>query len=132
MAGYLKKGSAGEGPTGTEDVRRRVLEILEDVEERGEEAVREYSRRFDGWDPESFRLSEEQIEEACAGVDQDIRRHLDLAASQVRGFAEAQLGTMLPLDVEVGEGVRLGHRHVPVSSVGAYVPGDATSSSPRR
>ena len=123
MAGYLKKGSAGEGPTGTEDVRRRVLEILEDVEERGEEAVREYSRRFDGWDPESFCLSEEQIEEACASVDQDIRRYLDLAASQVRGFAEAQLGTMLPLDVEVGEGVRLGHRHVPVSSVGAYVPG---------
>ena len=49
MAGYLKKGSAGVGSTGTEDVRRRVLEILEDVEERGEEAVREYSRRFDGW-----------------------------------------------------------------------------------
>ena len=123
MAGYLKKGSGGVGPPGTEDVRRRVLEILENVEDRGEEAVREYSRRFDGWDPESFCLSEEQIEEACARVDEDIRRYLDLAASQVRGFAEAQLGTMLPLDVEVGEGVRLGHRHVPVSSVGAYVPG---------
>ena len=131
MARYLKRASEGVGSTGAE-VRRRVLEILEDVEERGEEAVREYSRRFDGWNPESFRLSEEQIEQACATVDEDLRRHLDLAASQVRGFAEAQLETMLPLDVEVGEGVTLGHRHVPVSSVGAYVPGGATSSSPRR
>jgi sulfopropanediol 3-dehydrogenase len=122
VARYLKRASEGVGSTGAE-VRQRVLEILEDVEERGEEAVREYSRRFDGWNPESFRLSEEQIEQARATVDEDLRRHLDLAASQVRGFAEAQLETMLPLDVEVGEGVTLGHRHVPVSSVGAYVPG---------
>ena len=57
MARYLKRASEGVGSTGAE-VRRRVLEILEDVEERGEEAVREYSRRFDGWNPESFRLSE--------------------------------------------------------------------------
>ena len=91
MARYLKKGGEGAGAVGA-DVRRRVLEILEDVEGRGEEAVREYSRKFDGWNPESFRLSEEQIEEACATVDEDLRRHLDLAASQVRGFAEARRG----------------------------------------
>jgi sulfopropanediol 3-dehydrogenase len=122
LAEYLKKGRE-VSPETSREVRRRVTEILEDVEARGEEAVRDYSRQFDGWDPESFRLSDETIEAARATIDSDLRRHLDLAAAQVRGFAEAQLETMLPLDTEVGEGVTLGHRHVPVSAVGAYVPG---------
>ncbi len=122
MAQYLKTGRWHPQDAGQE-VRRRVSEILADVEERGEEAVRDYSEKLDGWNPESFRLSEERIEEACATVDADLRRHLEFAASQVGGFAEAQLETLLPLDVEMGDGVRLGHRHVPVSAVGTYVPG---------
>lgn len=122
MARYLKRGRDFVGTTDKE-VRQRVLGILEDIEERGEEAVREYSQTLDDWNPDSFRLSGERIEAACATVDEDLRRHLALAAAQVRGFAEAQLETMLSLEIEVGEGVTLGHRHVPVSSVGAYVPG---------
>jgi len=122
VATYLKRGK--EVPHGTgREVRERVSEMLEEIEARGEEAVREYSERLDGHNPTSFRLSEERIEEACATVDEDLKRHLGLAARQVRGFAEAQLETLLPLDTEVGEGVMLGHRHVPVGSVGAYVPG---------
>ena len=122
MARYLKKGNEVTAEASRE-VKDRVAEILESVEVHGEDAVRDYSRRLDGWNPESFRLSEETIERASATVDEELRGHLELAASQVRGFAEAQLETLLPLDVEVGGGVTLGHRHVPVGSVGAYVPG---------
>ena len=122
MARYLKKGDEVTAETSRE-VRARVAKILEEVEAHGEDAVRGYLREFDGWDPESFRLSEETIEAASATVDEELRGYLELAASQVRGFAEAQLATLLPLDAEVGEGVTLGHRHVPVGSVGAYVPG---------
>ena len=122
MARYLKKGDEVTAEASRE-VRARVAEILEEVEAHGEDAVRGYSRELDGWDPEIFRLSEETIEAASATVDEELRGYLELAASQVRGFAEAQLATLLPLDAEVGEGVTLGHRHVPVGSVGAYVPG---------
>ena len=122
MARYLKKGDEVTAEARGE-VRARVAGILEEVEAHGEDAVRGYSRELDGWDPESFRLSEETIEAASATVDEELRGYLELAASQVRGFAEAQLATLLPLDAEVGEGVTLGHRHVPVGSVGAYVPG---------
>ena len=122
MARYLKKGDEVTAEASRE-VRARVAGILEEVEAHGEDAVRGYSRELDGWDPESFRLSEEAIEAASATVDEELRGYLELAASQVRGFAEAQLATLLPLDAEVGEGVTLGHRHVPVGSVGAYVPG---------
>ena len=122
MARYLKKGDEVTAEASRE-VTDRVAEILESVEAHGEDAVRDHSRRLDGWAPESFRLSEETIERASATVDEELRGYLELAASQVRGFAEAQLQTLLPLDVEVGEGVTLGHRHVPVGSVGAYVPG---------
>jgi len=122
LADYLKRGDEVSAEASL-DVRRLVAEMLEDVEARGEEAVREYSEKLDGWNPESFRLSEEQIEGAAATIDDDLRRHLELAASQIRGFAEAQLETMRPLDVEIGDGVTLGHRHIPVGSVGTYVPG---------
>ena len=122
MARYLKKGDEVTAEASRE-VRARVAGILEEVEAHGEDAVRGYSRELDGWDPESFRLPEETIEAASATVDEELRGYLELAASQVRGFAEAQLATLLPLDAEVGEGVTLGHRHVPVGSVGAYVPG---------
>jgi sulfopropanediol 3-dehydrogenase len=122
LARYLKKGDEVAAEASRE-VRARVAGILEEVEAHGEDAVRGYSRELDGWDPESFRLPEETIEAASATVDEELRGHLELAASQVRGFAEAQLATLLPLDAEVGEGVTLGHRHVPVGSVGAYVPG---------
>jgi sulfopropanediol 3-dehydrogenase len=122
LARYLKKGDEVTVEASRE-VRARVAGILEEVEAHGEDAVRGYSRELDGWDPESFRLSEETIEAASATVDEELCGHLELAAYQVRGFAEAQLATLLPLDAEVGEGVTLGHRHVPVGSVGAYVPG---------
>lgn len=121
MAEYLKRG-APHGSRATPEVRDRVQHMLENIEIRGEAAVREYSQQLDGWNPPSFRLSPEAIERSVATVDEGLREHIIHAAQNIRRFAEAQLATMRPVEVEVELGSVLGHRHVPVRSVGAYVP----------
>jgi sulfopropanediol 3-dehydrogenase len=100
-----------------------VSRMLIDLEKNGMDAVRQYSRRFDEWDPPSFRLSPRQIEEAISELDEQAIRDTDFCQANVRSFAEAQLRTMLPLEVETRPGVMLGHRHIPVHSVGSYIPG---------
>ncbi len=122
MAEHLKRGEphrAGPAP----EVQRRVAELLHDVEMGGEAALRRISRDLDGWDPPSFRLDPERVDAGAALVEPALRRHIDEAAGRIRGFAEAQLATLRPLELEPEPGVVLGHRHVPVSSVGAYIPG---------
>ncbi|MER5946926.1 histidinol dehydrogenase [Streptomyces sp. NPDC001904] len=105
------------------DVAERVRAILDDIRERGDEAVRQYSEKFDNWSPESFRLSPEEIERIVAGVPQQVLDDIRFVQEQVRTFAQAQRDSMLDVDIETLPGVRLGHRHVPVSAAGAYVPG---------
>jgi sulfopropanediol 3-dehydrogenase len=100
-----------------------VTRMLVDLEKNGMDAVRQYSRRFDEWDPPSFCLSPRQIEEAIGELDEQAIRDTDFCQANVRSFAEAQLATMLPLEVETRPGVMLGHRHIPVHSVGSYIPG---------
>src|SRR6185369_4056057 len=100
-----------------------VSRMLIDLERNGMDALRQYSRRFDEWDPPSFRLSPRQIEEAIGELDEQAIRDTDFCQANVRSFAEAQLRTMLPLEVETRPGVMLGHRHIPVQSVGSYIPG---------
>jgi sulfopropanediol 3-dehydrogenase len=107
----------------TDELRTRVSEILRDIERGGLDAVRRYSRELDGWEPDDFVVSEREFARAEASLDDELKRHIAFAQTQVRGFAEAQLATMSPLEVEMGPGVVLGHRHIPVSAVGAYVPG---------
>jgi sulfopropanediol 3-dehydrogenase len=97
--------------------------MLMDLEKNGMDAVRQYSRRFDEWDPPSFCLSPRQIEESIGELDEQAIRDTDFCQANVRSFAEAQLRTMLPLEVETRPGVTLGHRHIPVHSVGSYIPG---------
>jgi sulfopropanediol 3-dehydrogenase len=97
--------------------------MLEDVRARGDAAVRELSSRFDRWEPESFRLSDEEIEAIVAQVDEQTLDDIRFAQAQVRRFAEAQRASMHDVEVETLPGVFLGHRHVPVSAVGTYVPG---------
>jgi sulfopropanediol 3-dehydrogenase len=104
-------------------VAATVTEILDAVRAEGEEAVRRYSRQFDKWDPTSFHVSNEEIERATASVDSQLRRQIDFAADQIRNFAQLERGTMQDLEVETLPGVVLGHRHVPVDSVGSYSPG---------
>ncbi|MGX1025634.1 histidinol dehydrogenase [Streptomyces sp. SAI-097] len=105
------------------DVAERVRAILDDIRERGDEAVRQYSEKFATWGPESFRLSCEEIERIVAGVPQQVLDDIRFVQEQVRTFAQAQRDSMLDVEIETLPGVRLGHRHVPVAAAGAYVPG---------
>ena len=100
-----------------------VSEMLRDFRKNGMDAVRKSSRKFDGWNPPSFELSDQQIKEAIAKCSDQIIRDTDYCQANVRTFAEAQLGTMMPLEVESRPGVILGHKHIPVNCVGSYVPG---------
>jgi sulfopropanediol 3-dehydrogenase len=122
VAAYLKRAAVPAAQAGDE-VRRTVAEILEDVERNGEEAVRDWSVRIDDWDPDSFLVGEDEIQAAATAVSPELKEHIAFAQAQVRTFAERQLATLGELDVETLPGVRLGHRHVPVGAVGAYVPG---------
>ncbi|MEU7377501.1 histidinol dehydrogenase [Streptomyces albidoflavus] len=105
------------------DVADRVRAILDDIRERGDEAVRQYSEKFDNWSPDSFRLSAGEIERIVAGVPETVLDDIRFVQRQVRTFAQAQRDSLLDVEVETLPGVRLGHRHVPVSAAGAYVPG---------
>jgi sulfopropanediol 3-dehydrogenase len=119
---YLKK--ADRSPSGRDPrVASVVSEILLDVERHGPAAVRKYSERFDGWSPERFTVDQADIDVSTAAVPSELRDHIDFAADQIRQFALAQRATMTDLEVETLPGITLGHRHVPVQSVGAYIPG---------
>jgi sulfopropanediol 3-dehydrogenase len=122
VARYLKR-AAPEAAQAGDEVRRTVAEILSDVERRGEEAVRDWSERLDGWAPDSFLVDEADVTAAEATLDDELKEHIAFALAQVRAFAERQRETIRDLDVETLPGVRLGHRHLPVDAVGAYVPG---------
>ena len=122
MAEHLKRAARPPEGAGAE-VRDTVSAILSDVERRGEPAVREWSERLDGWTPESLLVGRPAIEAAAAAIDDELKEHIAFAQDQVRKFARLQLATLTELDVETLPGVRLGHRHIPVASVGSYVPG---------
>ncbi|MCC6586068.1 MAG: histidinol dehydrogenase [Bryobacterales bacterium] len=100
-----------------------VSRMLSELERDGMDAVRRYSRQFDDWDPSTFELTPRQIEEAIGQVSEQAIADTDYCQGNVRRFAEAQLKTLLPLEVEIRPGVILGHRHIPVNSVGSYIPG---------
>lgn len=102
---------------------RIVSEMLLDLEKNQMDAVRKYSRQFDDWDPASFELSESQIRQASETLDPQIRQDTEFCQTNVRRFAKAQLETMQPLETQVSPGIFLGHRHVPVKTVGSYIPG---------
>jgi sulfopropanediol 3-dehydrogenase len=119
---FLKRPGT-DGPPGLDPaVAARVSEILLDIERGGEDALRRYSRDLDGWEPDSFELTREEIARAQRLVDADLRRHLQLSRERTEAFARAQLGTLGELEYVVAPGVVAGHRLVPVSRVGAYLP----------
>ena len=122
MPVYLKQ-SPWAAPAASMAVRYRVSEMLGRIERQGERALRRYSVELDDWSPPSFVVTAEEAARASGAIDPELRRHIAFALEQVRGFAEAQLATLRDLRVETLPGVTLGHRHIPVGSVGAYVPG---------
>jgi sulfopropanediol 3-dehydrogenase len=104
-------------------VRASVEGILADIEARGDVAVRELAQKFDGYAPESFRLSDSEIAAAMQKVSTRDMEDIRFAQTQIRRFAEAQRASMTDVEVETLPGVILGHRNIPVQSVGCYVPG---------
>jgi sulfopropanediol 3-dehydrogenase len=99
-----------------------VSEMLLDLEKNKMDAVRKYSERLDGWSPEDFELDAGQIDEAIGRLDPQVVQDTDFCQDNVRRFAQLQMGTMRPLEVEQ-DGVILGHRHIPLQTVGSYIPG---------
>ena len=124
MVDFLKR-SKPEGEKWEEDekVRKSVEEILNNIEKRGDSAIRELSRKFDNFSPDSFRLSEDEIKKCMEKVDQRDLDDIIFAQKQIRRFAKAQLGSIKDIELETMPGVILGHRNIPVQSVGCYVPG---------
>ena len=124
MAEWLKRGrSAADRAEDDAKVRRTVEGILSDIEARGDAAVREFSAKFDGYEPGAFQLTASEIEAAMAKVTDREMADIRFAQDQIRGFAQVQRGSMRDVEVETLPGVVLGHRNIPVASVGCYVPG---------
>jgi sulfopropanediol 3-dehydrogenase len=124
MIRYLKRGRDQQARTADDTrVRATVEGIIRDIEQRGDEAVREYSRKFDNWDPADFRLSQAQIEQAMKSLSARELEDIRFAQAQIRNFAQIQRESMRDVEVETRPGVFLGHRHIPVNAVGCYVPG---------
>jgi sulfopropanediol 3-dehydrogenase len=124
MARWLKRGmDASAIKAADAKVRETVEHILAEVEARKDAAVRDLSEKFDKWSPQSFRLSEQEIERAISQVSKRDLEDIKFAQAQVRNFAKAQRDSMQDVEVETLPGVVLGHRHIPVSAIGCYVPG---------
>jgi len=117
------KAPAAPAPRSVAEVAEIAAGIIRAVTEEGDSAVRHYSRTLDSWDPPAFRLTDEQIADALTAVPPRTLSDITYAQDRVRAFALAQRASLSDVEVEVMPGVHLGHRHVPVEQVGAYVPG---------
>ena len=121
---YLKAGKpAADRAEEDAQVAGAVAATLKDIETSGDVAVRELANKFDGYDRETYRLTDAEIEEIIAQVTPHEMADLKFAQAQVRNFAKAQRDSMLDIEVETLPGVILGHKNIPVQSVGCYVPG---------
>ncbi len=124
MIKYIKTGQSAETTReNSAKVRKVVEDILGQIETRGEAAVREYSAQFDDWSPESFRLTQDEIESCLEEISPQVRADIEFAQTQIRNFALKQKAALQDIEVETLPGVVLGHKNIPVNSVGCYVPG---------
>ncbi len=124
MIRYLKKGKSVDVRAEDDaNVRATVESIIREIDQRGDDAVREYSRKFDQWDPADFRLSQADIEAARRQLSAREIEDITFAQAQVRRFAQIQRESMRDVEVETLPGVILGHKNVPVNAVGCYIPG---------
>ncbi len=121
---YIKRGKPeAERSEDDQRVKTTVENILKDIEKRGDEAVRELSEKFDRYTPQSFKLSAGEIEALMNQVSKRDMEDIKFAQTQVRNFAQAQRDSMLDIEIETLPGVILGHKNIPVRSVGCYIPG---------
>jgi len=120
---YLKLGKT-DADKAIDDarVRRTVEDILKAIEDRGDEAVREFAEKFDNYTPQSFKLTQTEIDNLIKQVPTQDLEDIKFAQEQVRNFAQAQRDSMQDIEVETMPGVILGHKNIPVQSVGCYIP----------
>lgn len=124
MVRHLKGGqSAAAKAANSLQVRQAVEAILDDIATHGETAMRRYSEKFDNWSPPSFRLSESQIDDCLGTLPSQVLADIRFAQAQIRNFALVQRDALRDVEVETLPGVVLGHKNIPVNSVGCYVPG---------
>jgi len=124
MKRVLKEGISAEASKSDEAKVKGIVEgILADIDSRGDAAVRELSEKFDKWSPESFRLSAEEIKACIDSLPESTIEDIKFAQTQIRNFAQAQLDSMNDIEIETMPGVILGHKNIPVASVGCYIPG---------
>lgn len=124
MITHLKKGiTEAESMESDAKVKNIVENLLRDIRENGDLAVRKYSEQFDKWSPESFKLSMEEREAIVASVPSRVIEDIKFAQTQIGNFARIQKEALKDVEVETLPGVILGHRNIPVNSVGCYVPG---------
>ena len=123
MVRYLKSGiSREEKENADEKIKDTVESVLKKIENGGDEAVRELSIQFDDYNPKSFKLSEVEIKQLISSLTERELSDIKFAQQQVRNFAEIQRASMTDVEVETLPGVILGHKNIPVQSVGCYVP----------
>ncbi len=124
MATWLKKAKPQEDRRKEQqEVQKVVQRLIADVENRGDAAVREMSERFDHWSPEKFRLTREEIQKCIDSLDEQTLDDIKFAQEQIRNFAQIQKDALRDVEAETLPGVVLGHKNIPVNSVGCYVPG---------
>jgi len=124
MAQIIKNGiTYAENQDYHKKISETVEGILADIKTNGMPTIRSLSEKFDKWSPESFKLSQKQIEEIVSGLPSQVIDDIRFAQTQIRNFAQIQRDSMKDVEVETLPGVFLGHRHIPVNSVGCYVPG---------
>ena len=124
MIRYIKKGpTLEEKAESNKKVQKIVEDIIADIEKNGDSAVRSYSETFDNWTPKSYRLSKSEIKACYEQLDDQVIADIKWAQQQVRNFAQIQRDSMKDVEVETLPGVTLGHKHIPMESVGCYVPG---------
>lgn len=124
MAKYLKTGKEASAVAEIDAKVRNIVETaLADIEQRGDAAIRDMSIKFDNWDRDSYRLSEEEIQACINSLTEQELKDIEFAQAQVRNFAEHQRAALKDIEVETLPGVILGHKNIPMNSVGCYVPG---------
>jgi sulfopropanediol 3-dehydrogenase len=124
LATYIKSGKSGAVQQDEDrKVRETVEGIITDIQTNGDAAVRKYSEQFDRWSPASFRLTDTQIDEIVGSVPVSVIEDIRFAQTQIRNFARHQRASISDVEVETLPGVVLGHKNIPVSSAGCYIPG---------
>ncbi|KAJ5341712.1 hypothetical protein N7541_010836 [Penicillium brevicompactum] len=123
MTRYLKQAQAVSANSQSSQVPSIVSGVIADIRANGDTAVRKYSEKFDKWSPTSFLLSQQQIDEALVNVSDQTKDDIRQVQANVRKFATAQLKSINDFEIEMSPGVHLGQKNIPISSVGAYIPG---------